>query len=66
MNCFRCKIRELDNRAPEIEREVEDGATSGGCQDNQGDIGGFAEISGCLDKLTSSEKQVRSNSVIYI
>ncbi|OVA15799.1 SNF2-related [Macleaya cordata] len=58
MNCFRCKACELEDKAPENIMEVEDGATNEGCQDNQGDIGGFAEISGCLHKLKSSEKQL--------
>ncbi|KAI3968096.1 hypothetical protein MKX01_007882 [Papaver californicum] len=55
MNCSRCKTCELEDNAPEIAREAEDGATS---QDDQGDICGFQEISGCLDKLKSSEKQL--------
>ncbi|KAI3915901.1 hypothetical protein MKW98_004342 [Papaver atlanticum] len=56
MNCSRCETCELEDNAPEIAREVvEDGAAS---RDDQGDIGGFQEISGCLDKLKSSEKQL--------
>ncbi|MCL7039607.1 hypothetical protein MKW94_008298 [Papaver nudicaule] len=55
MKCCRCKTCESEDNAPEVAGEVEEGATS---QDDQGDIGGFQEISGCLDKLKSSEKQL--------
>lgn len=49
MNCSRCEMYEvmLDHR------------TESNCtHSNHEDIGGFARIAGCLDKLKSSEKQV--------
>lgn len=55
MNCIRCQsVCDW----PEIEKS--DVNRSIECQSGQdnSDIGGFAEISGCLNKLKSSEKQV--------
>ena len=55
MNCIRCQS---DGDWPEIEkRDVNQSIESQPGQDNS-DIGGFAETSGCLNKLKSSEKQV--------
>lgn len=38
----------------------EDLSTNGACQSDQvtSDIGGFAQLAGCLDKLKKSEQQV--------
>ncbi|KAF4374022.1 hypothetical protein F8388_007928 [Cannabis sativa] len=53
MNCIRCQsednMPETENKSMNKSRESD--------QDTS-DIGGFAEIAGCLDKLKSSEKQV--------
>lgn len=59
MNCNRCK--NYDTGSENIGGEQEE------CESEKGssvsdqevfDIGGFAGIAGCLDKLKSSEKQV--------
>jgi DNA repair and recombination RAD54-like protein len=58
MNCIRCQNY---NDMPEsIEEEDGNQSTNISSQSAQetSDIGGFAEISGCLHKLKSSEKQV--------
>lgn len=57
MSCIRCQS---DDDRPEIEKRDRDQIMHGSCQADQGtsDIGGFAEIAGCLDKLKRSEKQV--------
>ncbi|XP_062091450.1 protein CHROMATIN REMODELING 25 isoform X2 [Humulus lupulus] len=53
MNCIRCQS---DDDRPEIENKL----MNRSCESDQdsSDIGGFAEIAGCLEKLKSSEKQV--------
>ncbi|XP_030486495.2 protein CHROMATIN REMODELING 25 [Cannabis sativa] len=53
MNCIRCQS---DDNMPETENK----SMNRSCESDQdtSDIGGFAEIAGCLDKLKSSEKQV--------
>lgn len=58
MNCIRCENSDVDR--PELEKRDVNQLMHGSCQSGQdtSDIGGFAEISGCLDKLKSSEKQV--------
>nr|DAD41242.1 TPA_asm: hypothetical protein HUJ06_015565 [Nelumbo nucifera] len=62
MNCTRCRTHALEiDDGPEIAREVEGvNSTHGVCHSGEGtsDIGGFAEIAGCLHKLKSSEKQL--------
>ncbi|EXC17352.1 DNA repair protein rhp54 [Morus notabilis] len=57
MNCIRCQS---DDDRPEIEKRDRDQIMHGSCQADQdtSDIGGFAEIAGCLDKLKRSEKQM--------
>ncbi|KAG6600328.1 Protein CHROMATIN REMODELING 25, partial [Cucurbita argyrosperma subsp. sororia] len=57
MNCTRCQNC---NGRPE---EMDEGpSTSRTCQSDQvtSDIGGFAQLAGCLDKLKKSEQQVGS------
>ncbi|KAL5541100.1 hypothetical protein UlMin_043386 [Ulmus minor] len=58
MNCNRCQIH--DDELDIMEKIDVNPSISGSCQSGQetSDIGGFAEISGCLNKLKSSEKQV--------
>lgn len=58
MNCIRCQIY---HETPQSIAE-EDSNISESAQETS-DIGGFAEIAGCLQKLKSSEKQV---GIIYI
>lgn len=49
MNCSRCEMYEV----------MVDHQTETNCShSDHEDIGGFARIAGCLDKLKSSEKQV--------
>ena len=57
MNCIRCQS---DDNMPEIEKRDVNQSMNRSCESDQctSDIGGFAEIAGCLDKLKSSEKQV--------
>lgn len=57
MNCIRCQS---DNDRPETEERDAIQSMNRSCESDQdtSDIGGFAEIAGCLDKLKSSEKQV--------
>ncbi|KAH7517973.1 hypothetical protein FEM48_Zijuj09G0121200 [Ziziphus jujuba var. spinosa] len=58
MNCIRCQNH---NDMPEIVVNGDDNQSiSTSCQSDEdtADIGGFAEITGCLGKLKSSEKQV--------
>lgn len=63
MNCARCKedgLMAVNN----IVNEIEDDDSGDSCDGKQklsglvNDIGGFAEIAGCLQKLTSSQRQV--------
>ncbi|KAH1030799.1 hypothetical protein J1N35_042973 [Gossypium stocksii] len=58
MNCNRCKNDGSENIGEQERCESENGSS----RSNQevSDIGGFAGITGCLDKLKSSEKQVGS------
>ncbi|PON69110.1 Helicase [Parasponia andersonii] len=57
MNCIRCQS---DDDRPEIEKRDTNQSAIRGCESDHdtSDIGGFAEIAGCSDKLKSSEKQV--------
>ncbi|ONK67271.1 uncharacterized protein A4U43_C06F18410 [Asparagus officinalis] len=63
MNCTRCQTtdRILENASGNM-MEVSDGqdSTTGDCACSQiaDDIGGFADIAGCLNRLKSSEKQI--------
>ncbi|KAL5788356.1 hypothetical protein ACOSP7_005305 [Xanthoceras sorbifolium] len=58
MDCTRCQNH--DDRLDRTTEGDEDKATNKNCQSQQEvpDIGGFAELAGCLHKLKSSEKQV--------
>ncbi|KAF5448145.1 hypothetical protein F2P56_028703 [Juglans regia] len=58
MNCIRCQ--NCNDRPESIEEGDGNHSTNINCQSDQetSDIGRFAEISGCLHKLRSSEKQV--------
>ncbi|XWS39958.1 hypothetical protein CRYUN_Cryun18bG0099000 [Craigia yunnanensis] len=58
MNCNRCE--NYDTRSENIgeQEECESENGSSGSDQEIFDIGGFAGIAGCLDKLKSSEKQV--------
>lgn len=58
MNCIRCQ--NCNDRPESIEEGDGNHLTNINCQSDQetSDIGRFAEISGCLHKLRSSEKQV--------
>lgn len=62
MNCDRCRINDsIQNGMCKSIVEVDDiESISEGNQSGQdaADIGGFAEISGCLHMLKSSQKQV--------
>ncbi|TYI99793.1 hypothetical protein E1A91_A13G042200v1 [Gossypium mustelinum] len=58
MNCNRCKNDGSENIGEQERCESENG--SYGSDQEVSDIGGFAGIAGCLDKLKSSEKQVGS------
>ncbi|XP_058097109.1 protein CHROMATIN REMODELING 25 [Magnolia sinica] len=62
MNCIRCKTDDLsvDDSSEDVTDVVKGrDSTNGKCQAEEGsDIGGFAEIAGCLHKLQSSEKQL--------
>ncbi|CAN1133474.1 Protein CHROMATIN REMODELING 25 [Linum perenne] len=56
MNCARCLVHN-DDEPKSIENEDTSGDDNKSSEDAS-DIGGFAGISGCVDKLKSSEKQV--------
>lgn len=60
MNCPRCSARNQLPAEITIDISVSRDSTDGGRCSGQtiDDIGGFAEIAGCLDKLSSSEKQI--------
>ncbi|KAK6916452.1 SNF2, N-terminal [Dillenia turbinata] len=62
MNCIRCQNIETeeDNEPESAPNGDGDEWTSGICQPGQeeSDIGGFASISGCLQSLKKSEKQI--------
>ncbi|XP_039015283.1 LOW QUALITY PROTEIN: protein CHROMATIN REMODELING 25-like [Hibiscus syriacus] len=60
MNCNRCNNYDngLENMGEQVECESENG--NSGSDQEVFDIGGFAGIAGCLDKLKGSEKQVGS------
>ncbi|KAJ0981511.1 hypothetical protein J5N97_009766 [Dioscorea zingiberensis] len=63
MNCNRCKINNIvqENNILNESKTAEDTDSTDEGQLNQlVDIGGFAEIAGCLHKLRSSEKQLGS------
>lgn len=63
MNCIRCQNH---NDMPEnIDKGDDNQSISKSCQSDEdtSDIGGFAEITGCLGKLKSSEKQV--DDILY-
>ncbi|WOK93990.1 DNA repair and recombination protein RAD54 isoform X1 [Canna indica] len=66
MNCARCK--EVPMVSNSVTNEGEVGADRDSCEQNQhlngmvNDIGGFAEIAGCLQKLKSSHKQLGTPS----
>ncbi|CAI9104342.1 OLC1v1002990C1 [Oldenlandia corymbosa var. corymbosa] len=53
MNCDRCRPNEI-----ELDAKSDEIKASPRCQSDEEDIGGFASISGCLNKLKGSEKQV--------
>jgi DNA repair and recombination RAD54-like protein len=58
MNCIRCQNY---NERPESVDEGDGNQSaniSGQSDQETSDIGGFAQIAGCLNKLKSSEKQV--------
>lgn len=58
MNCIRCQNH--DDRPKSIENGGENQPIGRSWESDHytSDIGGFAEIAGCLRKLKSSEKQV--------
>ncbi|KAB1200764.1 DNA repair and recombination protein RAD54 [Morella rubra] len=58
MNCIRCQ--NSDDRPRSIEEGDGNQSINSSCHPDQenSDIGGFADISGCLHKLRTSEKQV--------
>lgn len=55
MNCSRCQ--NCYGRPEDMDENL---STNGPCQSDQvtSDIGGFAQLAGCLDKLKKSEQQV--------
>ncbi|OMO63212.1 SNF2-related protein [Corchorus olitorius] len=57
MNCNRCENCGVESENREEQGEYETEISSGSDQEVT-DIGGFAGLAGCLDKLKSSEKQV--------
>lgn len=63
MNCIRCQIyHETPQSIAEEDSNISTHKSGESAQETS-DIGGFAEIAGCLQKLKSSEKQV---GIIYI
>lgn len=63
MNCTRCQTTvEIFENSTDNVMEVPNGqdstARGSPCSEIADDIGGFAEIAGCLGRLKSSEKQV--------
>lgn len=56
MNCNRCKNDGSENIGEQERCEPENGSSVS--DEEVSDIGGFAGIAGCLDKLKGSEKQV--------
>ncbi|KAK9044328.1 hypothetical protein V6N11_072638 [Hibiscus sabdariffa] len=60
MNCNRCKNYGTGSENIAEQEESESENRSSGSDQEVFDIGGFAGIAGCLDKLKSSEKQVGS------
>ncbi|KAF6144015.1 hypothetical protein GIB67_017623 [Kingdonia uniflora] len=62
MNCNRCKTCDPEVKNIENIKASDDETNSAieGCEVDGDDIGGFAEISGCLHRLKSSEKQLGS------
>lgn len=68
MNCIRCQIyhetpQSITEEDSNISTHKSGEHKSGESAQETSDIGGFAEIAGCLQKLKSSEKQV---GIIYI
>ncbi|KAK1263585.1 DNA repair and recombination protein RAD54 [Acorus gramineus] len=65
MNCIRCKTNSLKTgEDPEVKTELDNVSipTNCGHQEDQilNDVGGFADLAGCLHSLKSSEKQIGS------
>ncbi|XP_022746295.1 protein CHROMATIN REMODELING 25 [Durio zibethinus] len=58
MNCNRCENYDMGSENIGEQEECESENGSSGSDQEVFDIGGFAGIAGCLDKLKSSEKQV--------
>ncbi|XVE93354.1 hypothetical protein REPUB_Repub01dG0184700 [Reevesia pubescens] len=58
MNCSRCENYDTGTENIGEQEECESENRSSGADQEVFDIGGFAGIAGCLDKLKSSEKQV--------
>lgn len=62
MNCCRCQSDvELESSEDDVDK-----ATNENCRSprQDSDIGGFAELAGCLQNLKSSEKQVPYHTII--
>ncbi|KAK1315418.1 DNA repair and recombination protein RAD54 [Acorus calamus] len=65
MNCIRCKTNSLKTgEDPEVKTELDNESipTNCGHREDQilNDVGGFADLAGCLHSLKSSEKQIGS------
>ena len=58
MNCNRCENYDTGSKNIGGQEECESENGSSVSDQEVFDIGGFAGIAGCLDKLKSSEKQV--------
>ncbi|XP_020681684.1 DNA repair and recombination protein RAD54 isoform X1 [Dendrobium catenatum] len=60
MNCARCNTNAQEVEDNNGYSDVRSKDSSGSCQVNQSadDIGGFAELAGCLHKLKKSERQI--------
>ncbi|XVE66844.1 hypothetical protein DITRI_Ditri08aG0112400 [Diplodiscus trichospermus] len=58
MNCNRCENYDTESENVREQEKCETENGSSGSDQEVFDIGGFAGIAGCLDKLKSSEKQV--------
>ncbi|XP_068642553.1 protein CHROMATIN REMODELING 25 isoform X2 [Aristolochia californica] len=61
LNCMRCKLIDLNveaDRCDAEEKHTNDSTRGTVANMEMPDIGGFAEVAGCLYKLKSSEKQV--------
>ena len=58
MNCNHCENYDTESENIREQEECESENGSSGYDQEVFDIGGFAGIAGCLDKLKRSEKQV--------